>query len=137
MLRYSSKAPKVEKASMNGRLPGLIFLTSFTCIVLCRFSSRNTATACRLLDGVALGMLLPSSDSEGMLWNSSSSSFRFLTRNSKFVSSGNRPSSSSSSESARSSSRRNPSGFHVRVLRSTLSGFSKYFVVDPSSKILS
>ena len=137
MLRNSSKAPMVEKASVNDCLQGLIFETLSNCVVLCNFPSANTAVACRLLDGLALGMMLLSFDPDDMLWDSSSSSFRFLMRNSKFVSSGNLPSSISSSESARSSSRRKPSGFHVKVFTSTLSGCAKNFDADPLSEILS
>ena len=127
----------VEKPSMNDCLQGLIFEILSICVVLCKFPSGDTAVACRLLDELALGMLLLSSDPDEMLRDSSSSSFRFLMRNSKFVSSGNLPSSSSPSESARSSSRRKPSGFHVKVFTSILSGCAKNFDADPSSEILS
>ena len=137
MLRNSSKAHMVEKSSVKGCLQAPTFETLSVRVVLCSFPSGNTAFACRLLGELVLDMLLLSSDPDEMLWYSSSSSFRFLMRNSKFVSSGNLPSSSSPSESARSSSIRKPSGFHVKVLTSTLLGCAKNFVVDPSPAILS
>ena len=127
----------IEEPSMNGRLQVSISGTLFTCVVLGKLPSGNNAVACRLLDAFDLVVFLALSDADEMLCNSLSSSFRFLMRNSKFVSWGNFPSSSSSSESARSSSMRKPSGFHVKVLTSTLSGCAENFAVDPSSGILS